>query len=86
MRAAPDDRPMTPAVPYSLRLARLREDMRATGIDAFVVTHLPNLRYLTGFSGSAGALVVTMNACSLVVDFRYATAARDLEAHGRSGR
>ena len=80
MQSAADDPPMTPAAPYGLRLARLREDMRATGIDAFAVTHLANLRYLTGFSGSAGALVVTMSACVLIVDFRYGTAARDLLA------
>jgi Xaa-Pro aminopeptidase len=62
------------------RLGRVREQMRVLGIDAFVVTHLPNLHYLTGFSGSAGAAVVVPRACRLVVDFRYVTAASDLVA------
>lgn len=60
------------------RLTRLREDLRGAGLDAFVVTHLPNLRYLTGFAGTAGAAVVTGDRCLLIVDFRYATAAREL--------
>jgi Xaa-Pro aminopeptidase len=60
------------------RLGRVRDQMRALGIDAFVVTHLPNLQYLTGFSASAGAAVVVPRGCRLVVDFRYVTAASDL--------
>ena len=43
-----------------------------------MVTHLPNLQYLTGFSGTAGAAVITGERCVLVVDFRYETAARAL--------
>lgn len=70
---------MTPPVPHGLRLARLRADMRAASTDSFVVTHLTNLRYLSGFNGSAGALVASHEACVLVVDFRYATSARDLD-------
>ena len=60
------------------RLARVREHAREVEIDALVVTHLPNIQYLTGFSGSAGALVVLPRACRLVVDFRYVTAATAL--------
>ena len=58
----------------SARLARVRAAASAAGIDALVVTHLPNLQYLTGFAGSAGAAMVTPRACLLVVDFRYVTA------------
>jgi Xaa-Pro aminopeptidase len=60
------------------RLARVREHTRAAHLDALVVTHLPNLQYITGFSGSAGAGIVTLRACLLVVDFRYVSAANDL--------
>ena len=45
-------------------------------LDALVVTHLPNVCYLTGFSGTAGAVVLTRSRCLLVVDFRYVSAAR----------
>jgi Xaa-Pro aminopeptidase len=60
------------------RLAHVREHVRAAQLDALVVTHLPNLHYLTGFSGSAGAAVLLPRACLLLVDFRYVTAANDL--------
>jgi Xaa-Pro aminopeptidase len=60
------------------RLANVRQRMRAAAIDALVVSHRPNIRYLTGFSGSAGLAVVTPHACALIVDFRYQAAARQL--------
>lgn len=64
--------------PAVRRLSNARDAMLFAGLDALVVTHLPNLRYLTGFSGSAGTVVVTRSRCILLVDFRYATAARAL--------
>lgn len=60
------------------RLAAVRANVQAATLDALVVTHLPNLRYLTGFGGSAGAMLVLPRACRLLVDFRYVTAANDL--------
>jgi Xaa-Pro aminopeptidase len=62
------------------RLDRARAAMRSAAIDALVVTHLPNIRYLTGFSGTAGIVVLTAEACRLIVDFRYQTVARRLVA------
>lgn len=55
--------------------------MRSLALDAFVVSHLPNIRYLTGFPGTAGLLVLTASQCSLIVDFRYRSAALDLVAN-----
>lgn len=49
--------------------------------DALLVTHLPNILYLTGFSGSAGALLVEPGRCTLFVDGRYKVQARQ-EAAG----
>ncbi len=66
--------------PFADRVDRLREDLREASLDAFVITHLPNLRYVTGFSGTAGVAVVTASCCTLLVDFRYATAAREVVA------
>ena len=68
-----------PVDPRSV-VSRARDDMRAAGVEAFVVTHLPNLRYLTGFSGTAGAAILTPERCVLVVDSRYVTVARELLA------
>ena len=57
------------------RISTLQSDLRAAGLDAFVVTHLPNVRYLTGLNATAGAVILGKDACTLVVDFRYETAA-----------
>jgi Xaa-Pro aminopeptidase len=62
------------------RVIHARTAFRAASIDALVVTHLPNIRYLTGFSGTAGIFVITPSDCALIVDFRYVTAARALLA------
>jgi Xaa-Pro aminopeptidase len=62
------------------RIARVRSFMSGAGVDALAVTHLPNVQYLTGFVGSAGAVLVVRDACLLVVDFRYVTAATELVA------
>lgn len=53
------------------RLARLREDMAALELDAAIVTSLPNVRYLTGFTGSNGLAVVTARTATLFTDPRY---------------
>ena len=68
------------ALSVGRRLSTVRSDLAAGGLDALVVTHLPNLRYLTGFSGTAGAAVISQSQCLLIVDFRYETAARALVA------
>ena len=58
------------------RHAALVALLEADGLDALLVTSRPNIRYLTGFSGSAGMAVVTRNAVLLVTDFRYDEQAR----------
>lgn len=55
----------------ALRLARLREDMAVLRLDAAVVTSLPNVRYLSGFTGSNGLLLVTKRQATLFTDPRY---------------
>jgi Xaa-Pro aminopeptidase len=60
-----------------LRLSRLRDDMRDAGVDALIITNLFNLRYLTRFTGTAGAAVIAATGIHLLVDFRYVIAARD---------
>jgi Xaa-Pro aminopeptidase len=62
------------------RLNRVRVHVRDAGLDALIVTHLPNIRYLTGFTGTAGAIVLMPARCVLIVDFRYVTAAEHLAA------
>ena len=64
----------------AVRHAKLRDRLRAASLDALVVTHLPNLFYLTNFAGTAGIAVVTADRLHLIVDFRYNAAVNDLQA------
>jgi len=61
----------------SARLAALRESINAAHIDALVLTSLPNVRYLTGFSGSSALLLVTQRDLHFITDFRYDVQVRD---------
>jgi Xaa-Pro aminopeptidase len=45
--------------------------MGEKGLDALLVTHVPNIRYLTGFTGSAGVALVRSGEVVLFSDFRY---------------
>jgi Xaa-Pro aminopeptidase len=70
----------------SSRIERLIGDLRAANLGALVVTHPPNIKYLTGLDASAGAALVSADGCTLVVDFRYletanAIAKRDRQIH-----
>ncbi len=62
------------------RLARVRQRIAAADIDALLVSHLPNVRYLTGFDGSSADLVVTGDRLHFITDFRYVTVAESLLA------
>jgi Xaa-Pro aminopeptidase len=73
------------------RTARLLAAMGSldagSGVDALLVTDLRNLRYLTGFTGSAGLLAVTPDELTLVTDGRYGDRAyADLAATGVDAR
>jgi Xaa-Pro aminopeptidase len=50
--------------------------LEAEGLDALLVTSRPNIRYLTGFSGSAGLALATRDALLVLTDFRYDEQAR----------
>jgi len=68
------------------RLAGLRSKLAGDELHALVVTTLPNVRYLTGFTGSAGVLVVTPDGALLTTDGRYRTqSAEQLAGAGLEG-
>ncbi|MGB0117598.1 MAG: Xaa-Pro peptidase family protein [Terriglobales bacterium] len=58
------------------RLGRLRSELAENDLDALLVTHLPNIRYLCGFTGSAAALLVSDRGAVLFTDGRYRTQAK----------
>ena len=47
------------------------------GADALLVTHLPNIAYLCGFTGSSGVLLVESSSATLFTDSRYTFQARE---------
>lgn len=53
------------------RLVRLRQALADQPCDALVISHLPNIRWLSGFTGSAGTAIVTDTECVLITDGRY---------------
>jgi Xaa-Pro aminopeptidase len=59
--------------PRPRRLAALIDGLTAAHVDGLLVTSLPNIRYLTGFSGTSALLFVTPRLTLLVTDFRYQT-------------
>lgn len=53
------------------RLKRFRELLVREGLDGFLVTSGENRRYLSGFTGSSGVLLVSLEDALLLTDFRY---------------
>jgi Xaa-Pro aminopeptidase len=64
------------AMDYRFRRKKLRDQLHAN-TEALLVTHLPNIRYLSGFTGSAGVLVVAGKNSILFTDGRYRQQAKD---------
>ena len=62
---------------FRARQNRLREHLATTRFDALLVSHLPNIRYLCGFTGSAGLLLVEEAGSVFFTDVRYDTQAHD---------
>ncbi len=58
------------------RLDRLRLALDSSRCDALLVTHLPNVFYLCGFTGSNAALLVFPDQVHLFTDGRYTVQAR----------
>ena len=71
------------------RVARLREELKRTGIDGFIVpradehqgeyvaSHAERLQWLTGFNGSAGTAIVLHDRAAIFVDGRYTLQVRE---------
>ena len=65
----------------STRRKRLRHLLEAHGVSALLETHLPNVYYLSGFSGDSGALLVDASSATLFTDGRFTIQAKE-EAPG----
>src|SRR5580704_14924575 len=61
---------------FQARQRKLREHLATTRFDGLLISHLPNIRYLCGFTGSAGLLLVEEAGSVFFTDVRY-----DIQAH-----
>jgi Xaa-Pro aminopeptidase len=66
-----------PTAALDHRHRTIRDDLSARSLDALVVTALPNILYLTNFTGSTAIAVVTPARIHFLTDFRYVTAIAD---------
>jgi Xaa-Pro aminopeptidase len=62
---------------FPARQTKLREHLTTTRFDALLISHLPNIRYLCGFTGSAGLLLVEEAGSVFFTDVRYDTQAHE---------
>ncbi|MDQ2924568.1 MAG: aminopeptidase P family N-terminal domain-containing protein, partial [Acidobacteriota bacterium] len=65
----------------ALRRRRARAASESAGVDGLLLTHAADVRYLSGFTGSNGALAMVGGRAALFTDGRYTTQAR-AEAKG----
>ena len=63
-----------PPLSIANRIDRVRAGF--TDIDTLIITHLPNVHYVSGFTGSAGLVVLTADGAWLCTDGRYETQAQ----------
>ncbi len=70
-----------PVMEVAGRVDRVRRVLADAGCDSLLVTKLVNVRYLTGFTGSAGLLLVLADDLLLITDGRYEEQATEQLAH-----
>ena len=63
-----------PTAALNRRHQLVRDAFAAAGADALVVTSLPNVLYLTNFTGSSGIAILDPDRIRFLTDFRYVTA------------
>ena len=59
------------------RLEHVRAALEGAGATALLETHLPNIYYLTGFTGDSGALLVESSSVTLFTDGRFTLQAKE---------
>jgi len=69
---------LAPRDTLAARHARLRQAVVAAELGGLIVTHLPNIFYLTNFLGTAGIAVAMRDRLYLILDFRYSSAAKEV--------
>ncbi|MGM8214090.1 M24 family metallopeptidase [Bacillaceae bacterium W0354] len=60
-----------------IKIQKLREKLTEKDLDALLITNSQNRRYMTGFTGTAGVVLVTLESAIFITDFRYTVQAKD---------
>ena len=76
MEVCPQLKHYTAFMNYRGRRSHLQGLLASNRLDVLLLTHLPNIRYLCGFTGSAGVLAISERANIFFTDSRYTTQAR----------
>lgn len=63
--------PAASASPFARRLDQLRAELPSAGLDGLLLSKLTNVRYMSGFTGSSGQLLMLPERSVLFTDFRY---------------
>ena len=62
---------------FNNRINNLKTELANVGLDGLYVTNLTNVRYLTGFTGSAGAVLILPESSYFFTDGRYIDQSKD---------
>ncbi len=73
----PLDLEALPEIEHAGRAGQVAADLAAAECDALLVTDMTNVRWLTGFTGSAARVLVRPGALTVLTDGRYAGQAKD---------
>jgi Xaa-Pro aminopeptidase len=68
---------------HKRRIIELRQKLEKFRLRGLLITHMPNVRYLCGFTGSSGTLLVSEQGATLFTDGRYTLQARQESKHAR---
>lgn len=68
---------MSTPFPYAERRAKLRAALKKAKLPGLLVSHDPNVRYLTGFTGDSTQLLITPKLAVMISDSRFETQLRD---------
>jgi Xaa-Pro aminopeptidase len=53
------------------RIKKIQEILEKENLDLLLITSLPNIRYLSGYSGTNGLILISSNKSLFLTDFRY---------------
>jgi Xaa-Pro aminopeptidase len=62
---------------HKVRILRLQAALASNRLESLLITHLPDVHYLCGFTGSSAVLLVSNRSCILFTDGRYRSQAQE---------